>query len=215
MIQVINKFNLFNDIDSQGIANFVNALFQLDYKKTDLKYIDKKTKKEVELDIDSLVKQINSKIETFTSQHIANTFNGLTTLFLYDNENINNNYEQLKDVINNLINKFIEKIQQEIQQNQNLITDEGYYNFARNYYYLKYVCNLNYIVNIKNNNIINIINNKISSLIKYNKTNHTSSDLENNFINCLSSKNEYNKNNIKSEETIDTSLYNYLWIVKK
>ena len=108
MIQVINKFNLFNYINSQGIANFVNGLSQLGYNKNDLN----------ELDINSLIYQINSKIETFTSQYIANTFNGLITLFLYDSKNIKNNYEQLKDIINNLVKKFIEKIQEEIQQNQ-------------------------------------------------------------------------------------------------
>lgn len=117
-------FILTNYITSQTIANFVNEGAQLLKKRKDVKF--EVTFKQIAERISELIANKTIRLDSFNSIDMANTFNGLVKLFLYNKDLYARNIGQFKDIINNLVQKYFELLDRDNQNNWTVLYNIKY-----------------------------------------------------------------------------------------
>ena len=126
--QIKSKIGFFKPVE---LANTFNGFGQIGFVRNDFFNALEKEGITIEAFLGPVLKQTQSRIKYFEPRHLANTFNGFVTIFLYDNEESNYYSKYFEDIISSIISNIKEK--------ENSFDDLGKYNINNNIFFLKNV----------------------------------------------------------------------------
>ena len=98
--QIKSKIGFFKPVE---LANTFNGFGQIGFVRNDFFNALEKEGITIEAFLGPVLKQTQSRIKYFEPRHLANTFNGFVTIFLYDNEESNYYSKYFEDIITNII----------------------------------------------------------------------------------------------------------------